>query len=45
MFAEKLKKAVGGLRPQWDSGQLTMSFAVAEAVTRQDLTTRTSSPT
>jgi diguanylate cyclase (GGDEF)-like protein len=36
MFAEKLKKAVGGLRPQWDGGQLTMSFAVAEAVTRQD---------
>ena len=36
MFAEKLKKAVGGLRPQWDGGQLTMSFAVAEAITRQD---------
>jgi diguanylate cyclase (GGDEF)-like protein len=36
MFAEKLKKAVGGLRPQWDSGQLTMSFAVAEAINRQD---------
>ncbi|HXP79617.1 MAG TPA: tetratricopeptide repeat protein [Verrucomicrobiae bacterium] len=36
MFAEKLKRAVGGLRPQWDGGQLTMSFAVAEAVTRQD---------
>jgi len=36
MFAEKLKKAVGGLRPQWDGGQVTMSFAVAEAITRQD---------
>jgi diguanylate cyclase (GGDEF)-like protein len=36
MFAEKLKRAVGGMRPQWDGGQLTMSFAVAEAVTRQD---------
>ena len=36
MFAEKLKKAVGGLRPQWDGGQLTMSFAVAEAIARQD---------
>jgi diguanylate cyclase (GGDEF)-like protein len=36
MFAEKLKRAVGGLRPQWDGGQLTMSFAVAEAITRQD---------
>jgi diguanylate cyclase (GGDEF)-like protein len=36
MFAEKLKRAVGGLRPPWDGGQLTMSFAVAEAITRQD---------
>jgi diguanylate cyclase (GGDEF)-like protein len=36
MFAEKLKKSVGGLRPPWDGGQLTMSFAVAEAATRQD---------
>jgi diguanylate cyclase (GGDEF)-like protein len=36
MFAEKLKKSVGGLRPPWDGAQLTMSFAVAEAVTRQD---------
>jgi diguanylate cyclase (GGDEF)-like protein len=35
-FAEKLKKNVGGLRPPWDGGQLTMSVAVAEAVTRQD---------
>jgi len=36
VFAEKLKKAVGGLRPPWDGGHLTMSFAVAEAATRQD---------
>jgi diguanylate cyclase (GGDEF)-like protein len=36
MFAEKLKKSVAGLRPPWDGAQLTMSFAVAEAVTRQD---------
>jgi diguanylate cyclase (GGDEF)-like protein len=36
VFAEKLKKSVGGLRPPWDGGQLTMSFAVAEAITRQD---------
>jgi diguanylate cyclase (GGDEF)-like protein len=36
MFAEKLKRTVGGLRPPWDGGQLTMSFAVAEAITRQD---------
>jgi diguanylate cyclase (GGDEF)-like protein len=36
MFAEKLKRSVGGLRPPWDGGQLTMSVAVAEAVTRQD---------
>ena len=35
-FAEKLKKAVGGLRPPWDAGPLTMSVAVAEAITRQD---------
>jgi diguanylate cyclase (GGDEF)-like protein len=36
MFAEKLKKSVAGLRPPWDGGQFTMSFAVAEAATRQD---------
>jgi GGDEF domain-containing protein/tetratricopeptide (TPR) repeat protein len=36
LFAEKLKRSVGGLRPPWDGAQLTMSFAVAEAVTRQD---------
>jgi diguanylate cyclase (GGDEF)-like protein len=36
MFAEKLKRAVGGLRPPWDGGQLTMSVAVAEAITKQD---------
>jgi diguanylate cyclase (GGDEF)-like protein len=36
LFAEKLKKSVAGLRPPWDGGQLTMSFAVAEALTKQD---------
>ena len=36
MFAEKLKRAVGGLRPPWDGGQLTTSVAVAEAIARQD---------
>jgi diguanylate cyclase (GGDEF)-like protein len=35
-FAEKLKKSLGGMRPPWDGGHLTMSVAVAEAVTRQD---------
>jgi diguanylate cyclase (GGDEF)-like protein len=35
-FAEKLKKSLGGLRPPWDGGHLTMSVAVAEAVTRQE---------
>ncbi len=35
-FAEKLKKSLGGLRPPWDGGHLTISFSVAEAVTRQD---------
>ena len=35
-FAEKLKKAAGGLRPPWDAGPLTMSVAVAEAMTRYD---------
>jgi len=36
VFAEKLKKSLGGLRPPWDGGQLTMSVAVAEAIARQD---------
>lgn len=36
VFAEKLKKAVGGLRPPWDGGQLPISIAVAEAIARQD---------
>ncbi len=36
MFAEKLKKSLGGLRPPWDAGQLTISVAVAEAIARQD---------
>jgi diguanylate cyclase (GGDEF)-like protein len=35
-FAEKLKKSLGGLRPPWDGGQLTMSVAVAEAIARPD---------
>ena len=35
-FAEKLKRSLGGMRPPWDGGHLTMSVAVAEAVTRQD---------
>ena len=36
MFAEKLRKAVGGLRPPWDAAPLTTSVAVAEAIARQD---------
>jgi diguanylate cyclase (GGDEF)-like protein len=35
-FAGKLKKSLGGLRPPWNGGKLTMSVAVAEAVARQD---------
>ena len=35
-FAVKLKKSLGGLRPPWNGGQLTMSVAVAEAIARQD---------
>jgi diguanylate cyclase (GGDEF)-like protein len=35
-FAEKLKKLVGGLRPPWEGGRLTMSVAVAEAIVRQE---------
>jgi len=35
-FAEKLKRAVSGLRPPWDGGQLTTSVAVAEAIARHD---------
>jgi diguanylate cyclase (GGDEF)-like protein len=35
-FAGKLKKSLGGLRPPWNGGQLTMSVAVAEAIARQD---------
>jgi len=36
LFAEKLKKSVGGLRPPWDGGRMTMSVAVAEAMTKHD---------
>jgi diguanylate cyclase (GGDEF)-like protein len=35
-FAEKLKAALSGLRPPWDSGPLTMSVAIAEAIVSQD---------
>lgn len=35
-FAEKLKRALGALRPPWDGGTLTMSFSLAEAVTRHE---------
>jgi diguanylate cyclase (GGDEF)-like protein len=35
-LAEKLRKAAGGLRPPWDGVQVTLSVAVAEAITRQD---------
>jgi diguanylate cyclase (GGDEF)-like protein len=35
-FAGKLKKSLGGLRPPWNGGKLTMSVAVAEAVARKD---------
>jgi diguanylate cyclase (GGDEF)-like protein len=36
MFAEKLRKAAGALRPPWEAGPLTLSVAVAEAIARQD---------
>ena len=35
-FAQKLKAALNGLRPPWDSGPLTMSVAVAEAIANKD---------
>ncbi|HWF13092.1 MAG TPA: diguanylate cyclase [Candidatus Acidoferrales bacterium] len=35
-FAEKLKAAVGGLRPPWEAAPLTMSVAVAEAIAGKD---------
>jgi diguanylate cyclase (GGDEF)-like protein len=35
-LAEKLKKVAGGLRPPWDGAHVTISVAVAEAITRQD---------
>ena len=35
-FAGKLKKSLGGLRPPWNGGQLTLSVAVAEAIARHD---------
>jgi GGDEF domain-containing protein len=35
-FAQKLKAALNGLRPPWDSGPLTMSVAVAEAIANKE---------
>jgi diguanylate cyclase (GGDEF)-like protein len=35
-LAEKLKKATGNVRAPWDDVQVTLSFAIAEAITRQD---------
>jgi len=35
-FAQKLKAALNGLRPPWESGPLTMSVAVAEAIANKE---------
>ena len=35
-LAEKLRRIAAGVRPPWDSGLLTVSMVVAEAITRQD---------
>jgi len=35
-LAEKLKKATGNVRAPWDDVQVTLSFAIAEAIARQD---------
>jgi GGDEF domain-containing protein len=35
-LAEKLKKATNNLRTPWDGAQVTVSFAIAEAIARQD---------
>jgi diguanylate cyclase (GGDEF)-like protein len=35
-LAEKLKKAAGNVRAPWDDVQVTLSFAIAEAIARQD---------
>ncbi len=35
-FAKKMKKAADGLRPPWNSAPLSMSVALAEAITRPD---------
>jgi diguanylate cyclase (GGDEF)-like protein len=35
-FAQKLKAALNGLRPPWDSAPLTMSVAVAEAIANKE---------
>ncbi len=36
IFAEKLKRAAGALRPPWEDGKMTTSVAVAEAVVRHE---------
>jgi diguanylate cyclase (GGDEF)-like protein len=35
-LVEKLRRAAAGVRPPWDSTQVTLSAAIVEAVTRQD---------
>ncbi len=35
-FAKKMKKAADGLRPPWNAAPLSMSVALAEAITRSD---------
>jgi hypothetical protein len=33
---EKLRRAAAGVRPPWDSTQVTLSAGIVEAVARQD---------
>ena len=35
-LADKLKRAASGVRPPWDSAQITLSAGIVEAVTRAD---------
>jgi diguanylate cyclase (GGDEF)-like protein len=35
-LAEKLRRAASGLRPPWDSAQITLSAGIVEAVARPD---------
>ena len=35
-LVDKLRRAAAGVRPPWDSTQITLSAAIVEAVTRQD---------